>query len=185
MLGVLGACGAPPRSAEPDGPERLGEAHRLALEAQRAERAGQPDKAIELYRRSLAESGDFFYVWNNLGVLLMNRQEYMEAVRMFQTAADVAPTDSRPYENIGLVYHTLGYDEKAMEYYDLALVRNPTSIDALRGSVRTAKRLGIADDKSLERVRTALMIERDPDWRRVFETEQVRLAGQLREKRRE
>lgn len=185
MLGLLCACASHPMADVPPGPQRLEDAKRLAMEAQRAERAGEPDKAIELYRRSLAESGDLFYVWHNLGILLAKRQDYVQAVRMLQTAADVEPADPRPYEQIGLIYHTLGYEEKALEFYGLALRRNPKSLDALRGTVGSAKVLGVADDTALEHVRTALMIETDPGWRKYFEGEQARLVGQLREKKRD
>jgi tetratricopeptide (TPR) repeat protein len=162
------------------GPARIQEATRLAAEAQKAQNAGQTERAIELYRQSISVSGDLAAAWNNLGVLLMGRNENMDAVAAFKRAAELSPTDPRPMENIGLVYSSLGWEQKALEYYLAALDRDPRSRQALRGAVSSSKLLALADEAALTRARTAMMVDTDPDWRHIYEMEQTRIDGQLR-----
>jgi tetratricopeptide (TPR) repeat protein len=183
LVAGLTACNPGRRAGDAHGPsaaERAGEAMRLAVMAQRAEDAGDEDRAIELYRASLAQSTDIFYTWHNLGVLLKNRREYQQAVEMFAGAAGVEPSDPRPYEKIGLVFLELGYAQKAYENFETALQRDARYLPAIRGAVGAAKQLGIADEKSLERVRTGLLLETDPLWRKYLEDEQARIDGHLR-----
>ncbi len=161
-------------------PGRDAEANRIALQAQEAENAGKTDRAIELYRQSLAVSGNLPAPWNNLGLLLMERGQYLDAVEAFKRAADLSPTDPRPLYNIGLAYSRAGWEQRALEHYLQALERDPRDLKALRGAVGSAKMLGVADEGSLERVRTGLLTDADPDWRRVYEREQARIDGEIK-----
>src|SRR5690242_12536712 len=68
---------------------RLQEAKELAAQAQREVKAGNTDKGVELYQKSLERSHDLFYVWNDLGVLLMERENYGDAAEMFKSAAEL------------------------------------------------------------------------------------------------
>ncbi len=158
---------------------RLVEARKLAAEAQREHKAGHTDKAIELYQKSLDQSRDLFFVWNNLGLLLMEKENYTDAAEMFKSAADLAPEDPRPFYNIGLIYQKAVYDEKALDYFLKSLERDPKYLPSLRGAIISAKRLDISDEPSLGRVRTAMLIETDPQWRRIFTTEQLRIEGTM------
>lgn len=178
-----------------DKSQRLAQAAQLAGQAQQAQtqaqlatdperRAELNTRAMDLYRQSIEQSGDLWSAWNNLGVLHMQRGEYAEAARMFQVAADVSPTDPRPLENLGVLYHQNGNDREALQAFKQALAREPNYLPAVRGAVRTAKRLGLNDEASLELVRRGLMLESDPEWRRVFEAEQVRLENHNRGSRR-
>jgi tetratricopeptide (TPR) repeat protein len=179
---VLPACRATRNDpiVLPDTHGRVQEATRLATQAQNAQRAGDTERAIDLYRQSLAVSGDMAASWNNLGVLLMSREENLDAVAAFKRASELSQSDPRPLENIGLVYSRLGWEEKALEYYLKALDRSPNSVKALRGTASATKLLAIADEQALARVRTALLVDADPDWRRIYEMEQTRIDGQLR-----
>lgn len=170
------------RAAVRAGPSvgRDAEANRIAYQAQEAEKAGKIDRAIELYRESLTVSNNLPATWNNLGRLLMDRTQYLDAVEAFKRAADLSPSDPRPLHNIGMAYSRAGWEQKALEYYLLALECDPRDLTALRGAVGSAKMLGMADEASLERVRTGLMTDTDPDWHRVYEREQSRIEGELR-----
>src|SRR5579862_3815184 len=53
---------------------RLAEARKFAGQAQQEAKAGHTDKAIALYQKSLDQSRDLFFVWNNLGLLLMEKE---------------------------------------------------------------------------------------------------------------
>lgn len=162
------------------GDVRRSEALALVGRAQRAEASGRTDEAIELYQQAVETWSSLAGAWNELGLLLMGQGNYLEAADAMRIAAELAPNDPKPLENLGLVYHKAGYDQKALKYYEQALERNPNRIEALRGIVRVANRLHMADENILEHVNHALLLEGDPTWRQVFERERVRIRGQLR-----
>lgn len=184
-VGVGGGCQSRPATAadlalEPSG-QRLAEAHRLAVEGQRAQKAGDSARAMQYYQQSLEQSQELHAVWNNMGMLLMEEQNYIDAVEMFRIAADLAPFDPQPHYNIGLAYDEANYPARAMEFYERALERDPRYIDALRAYLLAAKRLDVAEPSMLQRVRTALLIDRDPTWRAFHEREQIRIESQIRD----
>lgn len=158
---------------------RRAEAERLAFEAYRADQQGDQKKAIELYQQSLNSSRDLYFVWHNLGLLLMEQDNYAEAAEMFKTAAELQPSEPGAFYNIGLMYQKRDYDERAMEYFLKSLARDRRYLPALRAAVISGKRLDVTDEAALERVRTALMTESDPDWLRIFQTEQLRIEGSM------
>lgn len=184
-LTALLGCSSSPKTVVIHDPSvvNLAEARSLAAEAQREQQAGHTDKAIELYKKSLESSKELGFVWNNLGLLYMQKDDYIDAVDMFQSAADLMPQSPKPYYNIGLAYSRRGYDSRALEYFSKALDCNPRDVDSLRGAVMSAKRLDLSDDNSLMRVRRALMVETDPRWKRMQESEQIRIeTAMTREK---
>jgi hypothetical protein len=69
--------------------------------------------------------------------------------------------------------------EDSLRYYDIALERSPNYLPALRGAVKAAHLLGEADERRLDQVKRALLIETDEQWRTVFERERVRIVGRL------
>jgi tetratricopeptide (TPR) repeat protein len=184
--GVLGGCRGQTRTPDLNlqpPQQRLAEAHRLALEGQRAHKAGDHERALQLYQESLQHSRELHAVWNNMGLLLIDQGHYMDAVEVFRAAADIALFDPQPYYNVGYVYDAAGHTEPALKAYERALERNPRYIPALRGYVRAAKLLDIADEATLKRVRTAIMVDHDPQWRRIHEMEQYRVESAIREER--
>ena len=135
--------------------------------------------AIEQYRRSLSLSAESPEVWNNLGVELMQVEDYLGASESFSMAMQLSPTDPRPAENLGLVYQRTGWTEESLRFYDMALERSPNYLPALRGAIKASHLLGEADERRLAQVRRALMIETDPTLREFFEREQVRILGRI------
>lgn len=179
---VVAACGGSRTARPADRPPiaRDAEASRIALQAQRAQAAGERARAIDLYRQSLSLSDNLPATWNNLGLLLLDDGRYIDAVEAFKRAADLSPSDPRPLHNIGIAYSRAGWEQRAFENYLQALDRDPRDIKALRGSVGSARMLGVVDEASLERARTALMVDNDPDWRSIYQREQSRIEGELR-----
>jgi tetratricopeptide (TPR) repeat protein len=176
----IGACGGAtgPRGSEPVSlAQRASEGQRVALEAQKSAKAGKRDEAIDLYRRALSYSRDMHGAWNNLGVLLAERGQYLEAREAFQTAADLAPADPRPVANIGDLFTNRGYFAQAMEHYELALERDPQYLPALRGAVRAAAMLGRADEPTARRIQLALFTETDAQWLAFFQRQRERVAN--------
>lgn len=181
---VAGGCsaGAPHGTVIPEpGPARLDEARRVVARAQEAHRAGELDRAATLYRQALELAPDLGVAWNNLGLVLMEQGNYMDAAAMFQIAADAMPRDPKPYYNLGLTYQRRGWLDPALDFYRRALERDPLYQDALRGAVLIGKLTMAADDEALARARRLLMRERDSRWRTLAEREQIRIEAALRQ----
>jgi len=87
--------------------------------------------------------------------------------------------DPRPYYNIGVIYQQTLHDKEALEYFLMSLARDSRYLPSLRGATASGKRLDVTDEAALKRVRTALLIETDPRWRSIFETETLRIEGSL------
>lgn len=180
---AFAGCSNVPLGAGPTANERFAEARELSLRAQKAQRAGKTDQAIDLYRRALDLQPNMRGVWNNLGNLLIEKQAYLDAVEALKREADLSPDDPRPYSNLGLAYYRAGWAEESLRYHELALERDPYCSDSLRGVALAAQRINRADDKTAEILRRGLMVESDPQWRAVFETERLRVEGQMREQK--
>ncbi len=154
---------------------RLNEAMDLSRRAEDMSRSNRPDEAIDLYRRAVGLVPELAMAWNNLGVLYMEKGNFLDASEACKIAIDLLPRDPRPLENMGLIYHRAGFDSDSLSYYQRALDRDPTRLDALRGAMVATHRLGKADGLTPEQLRTALMLEKDPTWREKFERQRVRL----------
>jgi len=158
--------------------ERVQTARGLARQAGDAE---DPADAIRLYRRAVSAWGDFPAAWNNLGVLYLEEARYMDAAEAFRTASERAPTDPRPVYNLGLTWERTRHMREAEELYRRALDRDPRYLPALRGVTHAQERLGEMDDRTLDRLRVALMLERDPKWRAYFERRKLAAEAELQE----
>ncbi len=180
LVGVAGGCGSPRRVAPPPA-QRLTEANALAERAERAESSGEILRAIELYQESVNTSGTVAN-WNNLGVLLMDQQNYAGAVSAFRRAAELEPTDPRPMTNMGIAFYRAGWADDALDHFDRALVISPTYVPALRGAAAAGDAVGRATEKDLDRLKAALLYDADPAWREFFERRRSVVQQQLREK---
>lgn len=179
---LLPGCASSNRSAADDASFNEAEAMRLATEAQIAHRNGRNDRAIELYQQALRTDESIAAAWHNLGTLLMQKKEYAAAAEAFKRAADLSPTDPRPYENLGLLYWESGWREESQRAFDIALERDENSLPALRGSAHWAKETGEFTDTTRERLRRALLIEKDPKWRAEFQRLLLRVEADLESK---
>lgn len=178
----LSGCTLPESEAyAPTPAQRAEEAYKLGLKAQEAERFGRTEEAIDLYRQALDLQPNLRGLWNNLGVLLLSKQRYQESALAFRREAELAPEDPRPYENLGLVHFSAGYSDEALRFYQMSLERNPDHLPSLRGVALAAKRLNRADDALRDQLKRAIMIETDPEWRRLLEVERLRIEGRLRQ----
>lgn len=159
--GNIGDSTPPDRSEEV---RRIDEAAAMVREAQRYEVAEKPDIALEKYRKAIETYRELPVAWNNMGTLLMARGEHMAAAEAFQTASELTPTDPRPMHNLGTIWEKLGYLDDAAKWYDKALERDETYLPSLRRRVLIDQLLDRVDDRSFERCRKALLLEKDPWW---------------------
>ena len=65
--------------------------------------SGQTDKALESLRQ-LAPQLPLYEVYNNVGVLLIKKKQYAEAIENLKPAADTAPRDTDTLFNLGYAY---------------------------------------------------------------------------------
>lgn len=65
--------------------------------------SGQTDKALESLRQ-LAPQLPLYEVYNNVGVLLIKKKQYAEAIENLKPAADAAPRDTDTLFNLGYAY---------------------------------------------------------------------------------
>ena len=71
-------------------------------------------KAAEFYRMALEEFPDHPMALNSLGLALFEVQDYDEALRRYQQAAEIAPNDPIPFEKIARIYERQGKHSQAV-----------------------------------------------------------------------
>ncbi|MEM7756166.1 MAG: tetratricopeptide repeat protein [Planctomycetota bacterium] len=180
-VGTLASgCSSSSRSEIPPPAERLRKAGQLADRAETALREEDVERAIELYQESVSTSGTVSN-WNNLGILLMDQNNFAGAVSAFRRAAELEPTDPRPLTNVGIAFYRAGWADDAVRHFDLALEVSPNYLPALRGSAAATAAASRADEKDLDRVTSALLYESDPRWRSYFERRRSVVEATIRE----
>ncbi len=163
----------------PNQAEQIAKAQRLALSAQET---SNPRKAIDLYREAVEAYPDLPAAWNNMGVLLLSEGRLMEAAEAFGSATERTPNDPRPFFNLGLTWDQAGYLDTALEHYSRALTLDERYLPALRGAIKAETRLGNASPTLVERIQTALFLERDPKWREYLELQRSWAEAEVRAK---
>lgn len=174
---ALGACkhsgtiGVPAGLAA-DEARRLSVAVDLASEASRTK---DPDAAALKYYQAVQNYRELPSAWNNLGVILMSQQRFLQAAEAFKTAADLSPSDPRPLYNTGLLWDRRGYIREARTFYARALERDNSYLPALRGAIRADSLLNEGSQETLEWVQRAVMLEEEPRWQKWLKQQKIRL----------
>jgi TolB-like protein/tetratricopeptide (TPR) repeat protein len=119
---------------------------------------------------------------NSYGYALLANGRYADALREFQTYAQLAPREPNPYDSMGEAYLNLGMPDKAADSYARALSIDPTFDSARNGQALALAALGRYDDAfavdpelALER---ALLLSRVGRYR---EASRVLAEGEKRE----
>lgn len=161
---------------------RLRESFRLFAAGQRAQKAGNFEEAREYYTQAVEYNSDLSAGWNNLGIVLMERDkpDYLNAAAALRKSAELTPTDPRPYENLGLLYRRAGWYPESVRYYGMSLERDKNHLPSLRGYALGAIETSAIDETLLGHIKQALLIETDPAWRLEFERFKLRVEGELR-----
>ncbi len=184
LAGAIGGCSAkkPTDITISNGREvsqDLTKAVGLVAQAQKAQKDDKNELAISLYQQAVEQYRDYPAAWNNMGVLMLKEQRYLEAAECFVNAQEMAPQDPRPSYNLGLTWDKAGYPSDALTHYQSALQRDSNYLPALRGAARASWLLRRYTESSLDTVRTALMIEKNERWRNWFQLENVRIQNEL------
>ena len=157
---------------------RVARAESLARDAQRQELAGNDDRAIALYRQALSEWRELPVAWHNLGVLLARKGRNLEAAEAYMTASELSPSDPISLYNLGTLWEDLGYLDDAARWYDEALLRNQNYLPALRRSVLVDDLRSKLSQTTAERLKAAILMEREPWWINRFKRIQQRMNEQ-------
>lgn len=147
--------------------------------AAQAFRTKDPVKAMLKYQQAVSTYRELPAAWNNLGVLLMDENRYIQAQEAFHQASILAPGDPRPLYNLGLLYDRRGYIREARGYYAKALRRNKSYLPSLRAAVRADSILHEGSEETLEWLERALMLEHNDKWRDWMRLQRVRIENDL------
>lgn len=163
-----------------NGGDDLRKAMDFASQGETLRKQGKYADAAQQYQKSIEVKNDIGAVWVNYGVCLMELQDFIPARDAFMRAANLLPSDPTPYENLGTLYINRGYADKALEYYELSLQSNPNWLPSLRGVIIAARDLRIYNQKGLDYIDTAIMIEKDPKYLRLMQAERFRMQDALK-----
>ena len=81
--------------------------------------------AYDAYQLSVKLNPNNPSVWNRLGVILKQLEQYELAIEYFQKAIDIDPKYVTPYNNLGNIYDVLGQHELALKAFRKAIRLNP------------------------------------------------------------
>mgnify|MGYP001442329416 FL=1 len=149
--------------------QQIDKAASLVRDAQRLELAGRDREAEDKYRLAIATYRELPAAWNNLGRLLMKSGTNLAAAEAFKTASELAPTDPVSMTNLGVLWESLGYLDDAARWYEEALKRDENHLPALRRMLVVEEARNKPDQITLEHIRRALLVERDPWWQHRFQ----------------
>lgn len=104
---------------------------------------GRVDEAIVECRRAIHTDPDFGNPYNDIGVYLIEKMKYEDAIPWFEQAlvAKRYASPAFPHLNLGRVYEQKGHWEKAMESYTRAITLSPNYILAKRALGRLLSKL--------------------------------------------
>jgi len=74
---------------------------------------GKTDKAIAMYRKTLAVAPKYWPAYNNLGIICAKQGRFDEAVSLFKAAIALTPTNVDVYRNLARAYGNQGKKSEA------------------------------------------------------------------------
>lgn len=107
-----------------DFPKKAVEQFEKAL---KAEQHGKTDEAIRGYRKAIEIAPGFYPARNQLGVVLLARQDFAAAQAQFEEVIKLNQTDANAYFNLGNVFLLTDHLDDALRLLDEGLRRQPNS----------------------------------------------------------
>ncbi len=86
--------------------------------------------SLSVYRHALDAGAEHHFLYNNMGLALLEKGRLDQAARSFGRAIDLAPENARAHMNLGLVYSERGLHERAVRMYEKAIQFDPGYADA-------------------------------------------------------
>ncbi len=137
--------GKPENNAAPDAAAAEAANHALQ-DAQWAEQAGLPERAVAEYRKVVALFPDVFQVHNNLANLLLGLGRAEEALEAAQKAHALSPGDALINANLGQALLKVGQSEAALPHLRQALAASPELHPLRKALAETLLELGRTDE---------------------------------------
>jgi tetratricopeptide (TPR) repeat protein len=106
----------------------------------------KPDKLLSLTASGVKAMPASGPARNSYGYGLLSAGRYGDALREFQTYAQLAPREPNPYDSMGEAYLNLGMPDKAAESYARARSIDPTFDSSLNGQALALAALGRYDE---------------------------------------
>jgi Flp pilus assembly protein TadD len=100
---------------------------------------GEKDEAMKAYAKAIEVNGLDAWSMNNLGLLLLETQQYDEAVSWFTKAADVRPSVPSFHNNLGMALEHAGQFRAAATAYGDALAADPGYAKAKKNLARVER----------------------------------------------
>jgi tetratricopeptide (TPR) repeat protein len=91
---------------------------------------GEPDQAIDHYRRAVALRPDYGEAHYNLGRLLVEQGQLDDAIAHYERAAAINPADAEAQNNLGVTFFGVGHADDAIAHYRKALEIRPDYAEA-------------------------------------------------------
>jgi protein O-mannosyl-transferase len=86
---------------------------------------GMIDEAEEHAIKAINLGSDTAIVYANLGAVLLVREQFADAEKLFRMALERAPNDAQIMNNLGVTLEEQGKIDEARKYFEQALINNP------------------------------------------------------------
>ncbi len=163
-----------PAGLAADDAKRLAQAVEIAA---KADRERDPDRAADGYREAVTTYREFPSAWNNLGLVLMKQEKYLQAAEAFSTSAELDTSDPRPVYNLALLWDRRGYVREARDLYAKSILRDDSFLPALRGGIRADSLLNEGSLQTLDWLKRALMLEEEEKWLKWMRLQKARIES--------
>ena len=137
---------------------RMGQTAEGRVALQTFEKLNQEEAQIKTIKRSLRDNPVDVKKWNQLGRLLMERQEWEAAVDAFENCIGLDPQGTRNYEALGYLYLQLKAYRKTLEIYNQLIQYHP-DVAAYRNSLGLAYAMMEKYPQAIEAFQTAIQLK--------------------------
>jgi aspartyl/asparaginyl beta-hydroxylase (cupin superfamily) len=126
--------------------QSIEDAQSLITRAKSARQDGQPDEAVAILKRLLADRPDVGPAWNLLGVIHLESGRLSEAVQSLRRVVEVDPDAPFGWFNLAKAQRSLGDLTAELQSLDAALDRDAYFLPALLAKGETLRTLGRAPE---------------------------------------
>jgi serine/threonine protein kinase/tetratricopeptide (TPR) repeat protein/TolB-like protein len=105
-----------------------------------------PGKLHTVFEAGVSALPNSTYVRNLYGYVLLFEGRFADAVRAFQTCAEIAPREPNPHDSLGEAHLLMGLPEKAIEHYSRSLTIDPEFLLSHTGRAWARSMMGQYDE---------------------------------------
>jgi tetratricopeptide (TPR) repeat protein len=151
---------APDLALRPEGERKAGALAHF-VEGMTFEENGEMEKALEAYRKVLNVDPGQSELASRVAVLLIQREDFPQAIDVLKDAIKANPNDAEPYHQLAFIYAKyLRKLDQAAEYANRAIALNPQDIEAYQRLCEIELAAG-QEKKALEALERATKVQTD------------------------